>query len=106
MNIKQRPQTMEEYINLVDQAVFEAADLRAAIEYDGEFMEGVAGFVSELENELNVLLKSLKDESYSFSKEDLPFMSLVNSVNDMLLPFKHLLRQINSTHTLGLDREQ
>ena len=69
MNVK-RPQTIEEYIELVDQAVFEASDLRAAIEYDGEFMEGVGGFVSELENELNVLLKSLKDESYSFSKED------------------------------------
>ncbi len=102
MSIK-RPQTMEEYIELVEQAVFEAADLRASIEYDGEFMEGVAGFVTELENELNVLLKLLKDESYAFSKEDLPFMSLVNSVSDMLLPFKHLLRQINNTHTLGLE---
>ncbi len=104
MNIK-RPQTMEEYIELVDQAVFEASDLRASIEYDGEFMEGVSGFVAELEKELNTLLTSLKDGSYSFSEKDLPFMSLVNSVNDMLLPFKHLLRQINNTHTLGFENK-
>ena len=94
MNIK-RPQTIEEYIELVD--------LRASIEYDGEFMEGVAGFVAELEKELKILFTSLKDESYYFSKDDLPFMSLVNSVNNMLLPFKHILRQINDTHTRGLE---
>lgn len=104
MNIK-RPQTIKEYIELVDQAIFEVSDLRASIEYDGEFMEGIAGFVSELEKELKILFASLKDESYSFSKDDLPFMSLVNSVNDMLLPFKHLLRQINDTHTLGLEMD-
>ncbi len=102
MTIK-RPQTMEAYIDLVDQAVFEAADLRAAIEYDSEYMEGIDGFVTELENELKALLESLKDGSYSFSEEDLPFMSLVNSVNDVLLPFKYLLKQINHTHTAGLD---
>lgn len=99
-----RPATMEEYIELVDQAVFEASDLRASIEYDVEDMGEAGGFAVELEEQLKALLASLKDGRYEFSKSDLPFMSLVNNVNDMMLPFKHLLRQINNTHTSGLEQ--
>jgi len=102
MKVK-RPQTMKDYIELVDQAVFEVSDLRAAMEYEDDAMSGLYDFVSVLEKELTVLLKSLKEDSYSFSKEDLPFMSAVNTINDILLPFKHLLRQINNTHINGLD---
>ena len=61
-------------------------------------------FIGELEAELNRLLASLKAGTYAFSEEDLPFMKLVNSVNDILLPFKHLLRRINDIHTCGLEK--
>jgi len=102
MKIK-RPITLEEYIELVDQAIFEVSDLRSAIEYDGDYMAGASDFVQELEQQLTALLNAIKDGSYEFNQQDLPFMPLVNNVNDILLPFKHLLRQINNTHTLGLD---
>ncbi len=98
------PATMDEYIELVDQAVFEAADLRAAIEYDADDMGEAGGFASELEQQLIKLLKSLKDGDYEFSETDLSFMPLANSVSDMMLPFKHLLRLINTTHLSGLEK--
>lgn len=34
-----RPKTAEEYVELIDQALFEIDDLRAAAEYDAESME-------------------------------------------------------------------
>ena len=104
MKVK-RPATMEAYIELVDQAIFEASDLRAAIEFDGDYMGEASGFVTELEEQLLMLLGSLKNGSYKFSEEDLSFMPLVNNVHDILLPFKHLLRQINDTHTKGLEED-
>jgi len=77
--------------------------LRTAIEYDEGYMGGAGGFVSKLETQLTVILTSLKSGDYKLSKEDLAFMPIVNSVNDILLQFKHLLRLVNYTHTLNLD---
>lgn len=66
-------------------------------------MDEAGGFSVELEKQLKTLLQSIKEGGYEFSESDLSFMHLVNNVTDMMLPFKHLLRLINTTHTQGLD---
>lgn len=98
-----RPATFEDYIELVEQAIFEVEELRFSVEFDEEFMEGALNFVDILEQQLTDLLTSLKEERYEFSGEDLPFMTFVKGQSNLILPFKGLLSLINNTHRKGLD---
>ncbi len=98
-----RPRTPEEYVDLVEQALFEIEELRASAEYDMEEMGEALGFVDELEATVRALLESMRDGSYRFADEDLPFMRLIEPVHESLLPFKSLLKLINDTHRQGLD---
>ena len=97
-----KPRTPEEYVDLVQQALFEIEELRAAAEYDMEEMGEALVFVDELEAGVRALLESMRDGSYRFADEDLPFMAVVERVHESLLPFKSLLRLINETHRTGL----
>jgi hypothetical protein len=103
MSLLKRPTTMETYKELVKSALFDAEELRHSIEYDMEFMEDADGFITPLESSLRALFKSLESGDYEFSKENLPFMGIVESQNNLLLPFKPILRMINETHTRGLE---
>ena len=103
--LKQRPTTPEGYINLVEQAIFEVEDLRAAIEYDMEGMEGSTGFIDDLETQVKAVYKSMEEGTYEFEDKDLPFMGLVREHGSFSLPFRDLLKIINDTHRMGLDSE-
>ncbi len=100
-----RARTLEEYRELVRQALLDAQDLRASIEFDEEFMGDAGVFLDPLEASLRALHDSLADGSYTFSTEDLPFMAIVKATDIGLLPFKFQLLQINETHVLGLDEQ-
>ncbi len=99
---EKRAESLEQFVDLVDQAVYETEELLAAAEYDDEEMGMVHGFVEPLLQSLRALQQSLRDGSHEFADEDLPFMSIVKSQNDAALPFKFLLRMINNTHRMGL----
>ena len=101
-----RPKTVEEYVDLVDQALFEIDDLRAAAEYDMDSMGAANEFLAELEREVKALRASMTDGSYRFGKEDLPFVKVVSLQDEMILPFKRLLLKINETHMNGLDVDE
>lgn len=103
--LKQRPSTPEEYIDLVKQAVFEVEELRAAIEYDMEGMADSTGFIDELETHIKTVYKSFEDGTYEFEDKDLPFMGLVREHGTFTLPFRDLLKIINDTHRMGLDAD-
>ncbi|MGW8227550.1 MAG: hypothetical protein ACWGOW_01550 [Gammaproteobacteria bacterium] len=105
MSIVKRPATMEDYIELVESALFDVEELRMSVEFDMEFMEGALSFIEPLEKGLRDLLNSLKDGSYEFADEDLPFMPIVEAQQNVMLPFKPVLRQINETHRKGLSGE-
>jgi len=105
MSIVKRPATIEEYIELVESALFDVEELRMSVEFDMEFMEGALSFIEPLEKGLRNLLNSLKDGSYEFVDEDLPFMPIVEAQQNVMLPFKPVLRQINETHRKGLSGE-
>ena len=46
--------------------------------------------------------RTLEDGTYSFGREDLPFIDLAERFSDEI-PFHTLLKQINETHRKGLE---
>lgn len=98
-----RPKTAEAYVDLVDQALFEIEDLRAAAEYDTDSMGAATEFLEELERDVRALRRSMADGSYRFGRTDLPFVKAVEHQSERILPFKQLLLKINETHVNGLD---
>jgi hypothetical protein len=100
-----RPKTPEEYVDLVDQALFEIEDLRQAAEYDMDSMGDATEFLDQLERDVRKLRESMADGSYLFGKENLSYVKVVEHQDERILPFKMLLLKINETHIKGLDVE-
>jgi hypothetical protein len=97
--------TVEEYVNLLDQAIFETEELEIVAEFDMESMGATASFVDSLKKTLRDMRKSMEDGGYRFENKDLPFMKIVERYDERSLPFKFLLRRINDTHRYGLNVE-
>jgi hypothetical protein len=94
---------MKDYIDLVEQALFEVEDLRVSTEWDQE-EGGISFYFTEpLAAQLHQLLEQLTVGQYTFGGEDLPLMTIVRN-NAQQIPFKGLLDTINQTHRLGLER--
>ncbi len=100
-----RPRTAEEYVDLVDQALFEIEDLRMAVEYDTESMGAATEFLQDLGRDVRKLRDSMADGSYMFGKKNLPFFKIAEHQDERILPFRQLLLKINETHINGLDTE-
>lgn len=100
-----RPRTMDHYRELVEQALFDVDELRAAADYDEDGMGEPLGFLDPIERELRQLLKAMTEDSYRFGGGDLAFMPIVDPLNLATLPFKVQLVQINETHTHGLEAD-
>lgn len=100
-----RARSVEEYVDMVQQAVFEVEELCMAAEFDMESVGSTANFVDDLNQTLKQLLSSMTDGSYQFENKDLAFMPVVEKKNEKTLPFKFLLRRINETHRYGLEIE-
>jgi len=96
-----RPKTPEQYVDLVEQALFEIEDLRLAAEYDMD-----SEFLADLEHDVRKLRQAMADGSYRFGKENLPFVNVVQNQDERILPFKQLLLKINETHIKGLDVDE
>lgn len=101
-----RAHTTEEYVDMINQAIDETFDLRQAIEYDEEFMSEGRVLVDELEACLKALYESMKDGSYQFATGDLPYIALMKSYHEEMVPFRYLLKRINETHMKGLELKQ
>lgn len=100
-----RARSMQEYRNLIEQALYDAQELRASIEFDEEFMGDALVFLDPLEASIRELHRDVTDGSYEFSNQNLPFMTIVYETPGSLLPFKQLLIRINDTHTRGLETD-
>lgn len=96
-----RARDIDELREMVEQAVFELAELRAALEFEPEEMEPVSGFLAGVEQGVERLRRALADGSHRFGGADLPFMPVVRRASTHFLPFKSLLETINDTHRLG-----
>lgn len=96
------PKDMDEYLDLVHQAVYEMDELRACIDDDMEEMETYLPFAEKLDAQLRALFDEMTGGCYGFpSDTDLPFMAIVQRFG-MHIPFKDLLQTINRTHRRGL----
>ena len=98
-----RASSTEEYVDLIKQALDETFDLRQALEFDEEFMDGAASLIDELDKHLKALYESMKDGSYQFATGDLPYMALLEQYHESMVPFRYLLKRINETHNKGLE---
>lgn len=96
-----RPKTVEEYVELVRQAVFEVDDLRACMEYELDDLTRFPAFLDPLEEGVKGLYASMERGEYTWGREDLPFMAVVKR-HEVEIPFSQLLELINETHRKGL----
>lgn len=99
-----QPKTVDEYIDLVHQAVYEVDELMSIIGDDVEAYEGILPFVADLDNQLRKLYDDMIGGRYEFDPNgpDLPFMALADKIGKHMT-FKPLLSVINQTHRFGLD---
>jgi len=97
-----RARSADEYVDWVKQAVFEVQDLRECLEFEQEDLVRFPAFLEPLQQGIDALYRSMREGTYSFGREDLPFMDLVARFADEI-PFHTLLKQINETHRRGLE---
>jgi hypothetical protein len=71
-----RARSVEEYVEWVSQAAFEVDGLRDCLEYEIEDMSRFPVFLDPLEEGVKAVYESMKAGTYSFGREDLPFMDL------------------------------
>jgi len=98
----QRARSVEEYIEWIKQAVFEVADLRECLEFELEDLGRFPAFLDPLEEGIRSVYDNMCEGTYSFGREDLPFMDVADRHAEEI-PFYLLLKQINETHRKGLD---
>ena len=100
---KLQAQDAKEYLELIEQAIFEVADLRASVEFDEGYRGEMDGYVDKLGAHLDKLKKSLDPENPELTGKDLAFMEVVSVTDISFLPFKHLLQRINATNKFGFN---
>ncbi len=104
--INHRPKTIDEYVHLVDQAIYEVDELILKLEDDTEDQSEQLQLLNELSESLFTVLGSMADGSYENqdNEKDLPFMEVANKLTDQQ-PIIQILAVINDTHRNGLDDE-
>lgn len=100
-----RARSLDEYKSLVDDALYEIEEIKAAFEFDGVEMNDAQRISEQLEPGLKALLSSLQDDSYQFGSDTLGFMQNVANVPQIVIPYKPLLSRIIDTHNRGLEEE-
>ncbi len=93
--------SIEQFLELVDQALFEVAELIESIEY--EEVEEFAPYLptyEQLRAQLQALAAEVKAGRHRFGGGDLPFMALLGP-GRAVLPFRDLLEDINRAHRRG-----
>ncbi len=107
MAVRNRARTEQEFIYLINQALDEVFDLRAAIEYDEEFMDNAALIVDPLQEGLSQLLNAVKTGEYTPGKDKhIEFLNVLKNTDHRAIPFWSLLKLILDTHTEGYQGEE
>ena len=98
------PKTKDDYLDLVDQAIFEANDLLFSAEHEGD-EDDLAGFIpvyEQLARALQALHEDVRTGRHRFGDgADLAFMPLVERFKAKI-PMYRLLKTLNDAHRGGL----
>jgi len=103
-----KPKSVDDYVELINQALFEVEDLILCAEDEGEGDTEFTDMMPDLrviEAGLKALHAEILGGDYVIGRgEDLPFMPVVQKVRKRL-PIVVLIDAINNTHKKGLARD-
>ena len=102
-----RARNLGELTEIVNQALDEVEDLRAAIEYDEEFKGESSIIVEPASAGLTRLLSAINNDVYRPGEGDwLQFLENLRDIDHRAVPFWPLLRLIIETHESGYQTEE
>ncbi len=100
-----RARSVNEYVDWIQQAVFEIGDLKDCLLYEVETLTTFPAFIEPIEEGINKIYQDMQAGNYHFGREDLPFMEIALA-NAEQIPFMTLIKQINETHRKGLEVDE
>jgi hypothetical protein len=106
MTPRTRAGSLDELTEIINQALDEVEDLRAAIEYDEEFKGESSIIVEPTSAGLTRLLSAVNNDNYRPGEGDwLQFLEPLRDIDHRAVPFWPLLRIIIETHENGYQPE-
>jgi len=106
MTTRARARNRDELIEIINQALDEVEDLRAAIEYDEEYRGESSIIVEPTASGLTQLLAAINNDEYQVGEGDwLGFLDGLREIDHRAVPFWPLLRLIIETHEKGYQPE-
>ncbi len=106
MVAKTRARNLDEFIEIINQALDEVEDLRAAIEYDEEYMGESSIIVEPVSNGLSRLLSAVYNDSYQPGEGNrLDFLDALRNKDHRAVPFWPLLQIVIETHEKGFQTQ-
>lgn len=97
-----RASNLDELVELINQALDEVEDLRAAIEYDEEFKGESSIIVEPVSAGLSRLLAAINDDNYQIGEGDwMGFLEPLRDHDHRAIPFWPILSLILNTHEQG-----
>ncbi len=107
MTARTRARNPDELIEIINQALDEVGDLRAAIEYDEEFKGESSIIVEPVSTGLTRLLAAVNDDTYQPGEGDwLEFLETIRNRDHRAVPFWPLLELVIDTHENGYQPEE
>jgi len=100
-----RAKSVEEYVALIKDALYEIDEMRAAIEFDEEGMGESPRYITDIEVCLKGVFEDMKTGDYCWNTGDLPYIATIRDLDDGIIPFRPLLIRINDTHKNGLEED-
>lgn len=101
-----RAKTVEEYVALIKDALYEVDEVRASIEFDSEGMGDTPQYIEDIESSLKDIFAKMKSGDYCWNTGDLPYIPVIRDLDDGVIPFRPLLIRINDTHKNGLETDE
>ena len=106
MTPRTRAGSLDDLTEIINQALDEVEDLRAAIEYDEEFKGESSIIVEPASAGLTRLLSAINTDNYRPGEGDwLQFLEPLRDIDHRAVPFWPLLRIIIETHENGYQTE-
>ncbi len=96
-----RARSMDEYIEMLKDALYEIQEVKATAEFD-DYMNDSVLIADAMKPELEQVLKMTEEGTNQFGSQ-FSFMQNMNQMPTEIVPFKHLLMRINDTQKNGLE---